>query len=494
MKDKIFYTACFGFLLGVLWRSFFILDIYSVILFAVISLAVLAFFVFVSRNNPGIILAMFCLAVGMGAVRFGLADARPPILWESRVGEKVTLLGELVDEPSIREKNQQLVVELKEGDSRTKILLSAGLEEDYEYGEEINFTGTLKKPENFMTDTGKVFDYINYLRKDGVLYVMSYPQIEILSDGHGNWVKSGLFSAKNKFLEKINLVIPSPENLLLGGLILGERSGFSEDLRQSFVDTGTIHIIALSGYNVTIVAEWFMKLFSFLPLALAIWSGVVAIFLFILMTGAGSTSVRAGVMAGLALLARATGRNYEVGRALLLAGAGMVLWNPFILAFDVSFQLSFIATVAVIFLAPKVEKYFTWITERWGLRDIVSVTMAAYFLVLPFILYKMGNFSLVALPANILILPFIPLTMAFGFFTGLLGLIFPILSIPVGFIAGLFLSYELGVVRFFASLSFSSFSFPNFPLLLALLIYAYFIYKLFGENIKQFFTFSSELS
>ena len=165
----------------------------------------------------------------------------------------------------------------------------------------------------------------------------------------------------------------------------------------------------------------------------------------------------------------------------------MVFFNPYVLAYDVSFQLSFIATVAVIFFAPKVEKYFLWITDKGKLRDIVSVTVAVYIFVLPFILYKMGNLSLVALPANILILAFIPITMGLGFFTSLAGLIWYPLSVPLGFISTLFLKYELGVVNFFAQLPFASFTIPNFPLIFVLLIYAYFIYKLFGKDIREFF-------
>jgi competence protein ComEC len=276
----------------------------------------------------------------------------------------------------------------------------------------------------------------------------------------------------------------------MGGLILGEKSSFSQALRQSFVNTGTIHIVALSWYNVTIVAEWIMKLFSqisFISLNFSIGIGIFAILLFIIMTGASSTAIRAGVMAVLALVARATGRNYDVARALVLAGVFMVLLNPFLLVFDVSFQLSFIATIAVILLAPKIEKYFLWAPERFELRDIISVTTAAYIFVAPFILYKMGNLSLVALPANILILPFIPFTMMLGFITGFVGLIWYVFAIPFGYISYLFLHYELSVVSFFSNLPFASFSFPNFPLTLTLLIYTYFIYRLFGRDIKKFF-------
>ena len=311
--------------------------------------------------------------------------------------------------------------------------------------------------------------------------------IKIISNNNGSKIKSALFDIKDKFVEKINNNIQSPENLFMGGLILGEKSQFDKELKQNFITTGTIHIVALSGYNVTIVAEWIMKLFKFLPMNFGIGIGIFAIILFVIMTGANSTAIRAGIMAVLALIARATGRNYDVARALILAGIIMILINPFVLAFDVSFQLSFIATIAVIFVAPRMEKYFMWVTKRFELRDIITVTCSAYIFVMPFILYKMGILSIVALPANALILPFIPFTMLLGFMTGFAGLIWYIFAVPVGFISYLFLHYELFVINLFAKLPLASIAIPNFPLIIMLAIYAYFIYRLFGRSIKKFF-------
>ncbi len=500
MRDKIFHIVCFGFLFGVLLRSFFVLNLYFTILFGIIAVALFLFFNLISPNKFGILFSVFIFSFSFGIFRFNMVDIANPAVFESQVGQKVVLSGEIIDEPSIKENNQQLIIELdpirangrkRPTSNGTRVLISTGLDNEYKYGDFLTFNGKLEKPGNFITDTGKEFDYINYLRKDGILYVMSYPSVEIVSTDNGNKVQSFLFFIKEKFLEKINFAISNPESLLMGGLILGEKSSFSEELRTNFVNTGTIHIVALSGYNVTIIAEWIMKLFvgiSFLPLNFGIGIGIFAIILFILMTGGSSTAVRAGIMAILALVARATGRNYDVARALILAGVFMVLLNPFLLVFDVSFQLSFIATVAVIFLAPRIEKYFLWVPEFLQLRDIVSVTTAAYIFVFPFILYKMGNFSLVALPANILILPFIPFTMMFGFMTGFVGLIYYVFAVPFGFISYLFLHYELGVVSFFANLPFASFSFPNFPLWLTILIYVYFVYRLFGRSIKNSFS------
>jgi competence protein ComEC len=471
----------------VLLRSFVFVNLYFTILFGLISFVFLLFFGIISKNKLGVIVGVFILAFSFGIFRFNMVDVSLPIVFESQVDKKGIFSGEIIDEPSIGDTNQKFSVEIQNKKEKTRILLSANLNEDLKYGDKINFEGILEKPENFITDQGKEFDYINYLRKDGISYVVRYPVVEVVSHNNGNFIRSSLFYVKEKFLNKMNLAISEPESLLMGGLILGEKASFNEALRQSFVDTGTIHIVALSGYNVTIVAEWIMKIFSSFPKNIGLGAGIFSILLFVLMTGGSSTAVRAGIMASLALFARLIGRNYDVTRALILAGIIMILINPFILVFDVSFQLSFIATIAVIFFAPRIEKYFLWITPRFKLRDIISVTCAAYIFVLPFILYKMGNLSLVALPANALILPFIPFTMILGFLTGFTGIIWYVFAIPFGALSYVLLHYELSIINFFSNIPFAAISVPNFPLILVLMIYAYFIYKLFGRSIKSFF-------
>lgn len=493
MQDRIFYSICFGFIFGVLIRSFLFINFYIIALLCIISFALFLFFTFISKNKWGILASIFIFIFCVGIFRFNTVDRPAPYFFESKAEQKVSLVGEIVDEPTIGVSNQKLIIQVENKNEKTKILISTNFDETYRYGDEISFTGVLKKPQNFITDQGKNFDYINFLRKDGIFYVMSYSRIEIISSGNGNKIKNVLFFIKGQFLEKINLVINSPESLLMNGLILGEKSAFDKSLRQSFIDTGTIHIVALSGYNITIIAEWFMKLFAFLPQNFGITMGILAIFLFVLMTGGSSTAVRAGIMATLALYARASGRTYDVARALLLAGMIMIILNPFVLVYDVSFQLSFIATVALIFFTPKIEKYFLWVPKRLGLRDIVSVTFAVYIFVLPFILYKMGNLSLVAFPANVMILPFIPFTMLLGFLTGFLGFIHYVLSVPVGYFSYLLLHYELGMINFLAKIPFASLSIPDFPLILTLAIYIYFVYKLFGRSIRNFFVIEERM-
>jgi competence protein ComEC len=489
-RDKILYSSIFGFISGVLIRSLWTVGnpfFYFVLFLSFIVLV--CYFVISKKAKIVLLVSLFLFSGALGVFRFQLsADNAGDLTLNRLINQKVSLTGIIDDEPSIRENNTALTISLEKADVDgtevkvgEKLLATVSSSEKYAYGDTIRLKGLLALPENFATDQGKTFDYVHYLRKDGIFYVMKSPEVEIVSHNGGSSIKRVLFSAKEKFLEKMNVAIKKPESTLMGGLILGEKSSFSSVLRQSFVNTGTIHIVALSGYNVTIVAEWIMKLLSFLPRNISFGGGIITIILFVIMTGGASTAIRASVMAILALFARASGRNYDAGRALLLAGVAMVLINPFILVFDVSFQLSFLATIAVIYLAPRVEKYFMWIKWKW-LRDIVAITSAAYIFVMPFILYEMGSFSRVALPANFAVLPFIPVTMILGFITGFAGLISHFLSLLPGMLAYYLLHYELGAVAFFSNLPYSSISISNFPLFLAVLTYAVFLYALFGKK------------
>jgi len=201
-----------------------------------------------------------------------------------------------------------------------------------------------------------------------------------------------------------------------------------------------------------------------------------------------ATVVRASFMALLVLLARATGRTYAITRALFIAGFFMILHNPKILVFDSSFQLSFTATIGLIYVAPKIEQYFKLVPTRWQLREFATATVATQLLVLPMILYKMGDLSLVALPVNLLILASIPITMLFGFLTGIIGFMSTFLSLPFAFVTYALLTYQLKVVDLFASLPFASLHVNSFPLWGALLLYALYgllIWKLNEKPIEE---------
>lgn len=288
---------------------------------------------------------------------------------------------------------------------------------------------------------------------------------------------------KQAFDNKIEKVILEPEASLGEGLIIEGKNSLDQDLLNRFRTAGLIHVVALSGYNVTVVAENVMYLFAtFLPLALAQLLGVLAVILFALLAGASSTVVRASIMALIAVLGRASGRVYDVTVALVVAACVMVLWNPKILVFDMGFQLSFLATLGLIYLEPIFSRKLTRVPEKLfklPLRSTLATTLAAQTAVLPWILYKFGNLSLVALPVNLLVLPFVPYAMFLVFLAGALGFVLSLLSLPFAWLSYFVLAYIIGVVNGAAVIPYASVQISNFPFVLVLLSYAVMIYLVF---------------
>ena len=167
MRDRIFYSICFGFTLGVLLRSFFIVN-FNLVIFTLIISFLSILFLYLSKTKWSLIISVFIFTLALGIYRFHMVAVEPPLFFESHVDERVNLTGEIVDEPDIREFNQKLIIETEEEGEKTKVLVTVGFGQDYKYGDEVKFSGKLQKPENFISDTGKEFDYMNYLKKDGI--------------------------------------------------------------------------------------------------------------------------------------------------------------------------------------------------------------------------------------------------------------------------------------------------------------------------------------
>ncbi len=280
-------------------------------------------------------------------------------------------------------------------------------------------------------------------------------------------------------MSKIKEILAEPYSSLLSGLIVSGREAMPKDILEEFRRAGIIHIVVLSGYNITIIAEFMRRLFQNLFLfarvravsQMAAGASILGIISFVLMTGAEATVVRAAIMVLTVIVAKMFGHNYSASRALLVAGFIMLLENPKILVFDPSFQLSFLATLALIYVVPIIEKYLKIVPEKWGLRVVVSTTLATQLTVLPLLIYSMGDFSLISLPANILVLLVIPPVMLIGFIATLIAYISSILALPLAYITHLLLAWILGVSSVLGSLSFASISVPLVPFWLVVLVY-----------------------
>ena len=476
--ERLLYPAVGGFTLGVLWYSFFDFGVWFSVFVLGLGILVLLTAFILENKRSALIIGVLIFSFALGLLRYDIANIHQgSIVTDSFVGQNITAEGIVIDEPDKRENNTNYTIQLEkvfDKEVHEKIRVVAGSYPSFIYGDKVFISGELQKPEGFETDTGKYFDYAAFLSKDDIFYQMLFPELEFVSSGHGQFVRQYLFGFKNAFLSQVQKLIPDPQVSLLGGLVVGAKQSLGEKLQSDFRTTGIIHIVVLSGYNVTIVADAIMRTFKFFPLisqTVGTAFGAFSIILFALMTGASATIVRASIMALLVIAARSTGRTYDITRALFIAGFIMVLHNPKILVHDASFQLSFLATLGLIWLSPLLDKYVPFIPTRFRLREFATATVATQIFVLPLLLYKIGELSLVALPVNLLVLVTVPLTMLFGFLAGMVGFVSSILAIPFAFIAHILLSYQLKVVELFANFPFASIQIDVFPLWLMLGLY-----------------------
>jgi competence protein ComEC len=331
-----------------------------------------------------------------------------------------------------------------------------------EYGDTISFEGKISKPFNFRSDNGREFNYEGFLAKDNVFYEIKSAIVEKTGESDELSLAGTLYGLRRGFVANLEHALGDPHAALAAGLVVGEKSALGKDLLEDFRMVGLIHIIVLSGYNITIVADALRKLLGFLPRVWGIVVGGAGIALFGILVGGGATVVRSCFMAGVALTGDLIRRDYSVMRALVFAGLLMLIQNPDILLFDPSFQLSFLATLGLIVLAGPIESRIPFITEKLGIRGIVASTLATQVFVSPYILYMMGNLSIIGMVVNILVLPLIPFTMLAVFLTGAIGFISPAISLVFGWISHLLLSYELFIVGKFAQVPFAAIEVPPF--------------------------------
>ncbi len=491
MKHSLFYPVVYGFIVGIFIRSIGDIDNDVVIILFLISLSLVGYLIQTGLrySQPEtktyslfFITLIFILANTVGIFRYDLFVKHPtndPLL--NRIGEETEVEGVVVDEPGETAKGLRFIVRLSQN-KNVKIILTDTLYSEVVYGDQVKVHGTVVLPEDFETDNGGVFHYVKYLAKDNIFYQLKNPQVEIRAHHQASRIKELLFKIKNAFVGKLNKSISYPESTLAAGLTIAGKKALPPTIEDEFQRTGTLQVVVLSGYNITIVAEAFMAMTASLPMLISSGIGVVGIILFTIMAGGSATVVRGSVMVVIVIAAKLLRRRYNVIRSLMLAACLMLVINPMLLVYDPSFQLSFLATLGLILVSPIVEKHLGFVTERVGLRQVAAATLATQIFVTPFILYTSGQLSIVAVPTNLLLFLFIPITMLACFITGMLGFVSVILAAPFSYLAFIFLSYELSIIHIFAEIPLASVTISSFPVWLMIVVY-----MSYGVFIRRFY-------
>jgi competence protein ComEC len=508
-RTQLFLIFNLFFIIGII--AGFLVRAPAFYLYIVFLALIIGLVIFYNKYLIRIILLGCCFLV-LGLWRFNI---NPPKIDESKISfyndSQTEFIGVVADEPDVRIDHTKLKVESNkvieyEGQPQTaasrkvkgKVLISTKLFPEFNYGDKLQIKCNLQAPRNF-----NGFAYDKYLARYDIYSVCYYPEIILLSSGNGSKFYAGIYKFKNRLKTIISQSLPEPQSSLLSAIILGAKRGIPRNLSEKFSQIGISHIVAISGMHISILAMLLLYLGVMIGLHRnqAFYFATVALFLYILLIGFPASAVRAGVMGFLVLLAMRLGRLNKATNAIVFAAALMLLINP-LLIYDISFQLSFLAVLGLIYVLPVLEEMMDRLAKVGSseqqppnpaiLRDhvtivvsplirgargvcraitkgsngnlgrilkpiftLILVTISAQITTLPAILYHFSRLSIIAPIANVLIVPLLPLVMILGLALLISALVWIGLAQAIGWIVWLVLSYLILVVNFLSRFGFS---------------------------------------
>ena len=374
---------------------------------------------------------------------------------------EMLVTGTLSEPPDYRDTYTNLRLKVEAVDSGSGDLPVSGLllvrvpqNLTYEYGQRVRVRGDLKTPPE-----DEEFSYRDYLARDGVYSYMTKSEITTLPGNGGSTVRIAVYKLKDRMLQNTYRLFNDPEASLLAGILLGVDTGLTKDLQNAFKNTGTAHIIAISGFNIAIIAGIFFSMFkNIFGERLGAVFAILAIAFYTFLVGADAAVVRAALMGSISLLARQLGRRNTGMNALAVVVLVMAVINPLVL-WDVSFQLSFFATLGLILYAEPFSNFtgnlISKITRNDNstltriINDNVILTFAAQLTTIPIMAYHFKRISLISFIANPFILFVQPAVMIIGGLAVSVSLILQPLGQLIAWFAWPFSAYTIRMVELF---------------------------------------------
>ncbi|MAS36210.1 MAG: hypothetical protein CL610_19550 [Anaerolineaceae bacterium] len=351
------------------------------------------------------------------------------------------------------------------------------------YGDRVAITGRLITPAEFDT-----FSYADYLARTGIFSIMQQTALEVLEPAAPDL----LLNFKAQAAQHIANHLPEPQASLLTGVLLGDENGIAPQVADAFSRVGAAHVIAISGFNMVILSGAIMGTLKRVRLTgvPAAVIGILAIGVYTLFVGAGAAVVRAALMSSLLIIGTAIRRKAYVPASLAFVAILLALINPAVL-WDVSFQLSFFATLGLALFADPLTRSFdrtlNWLLPVSLARSLskflaepVIVTLAVQITTLPLIVLYFNRLSLVVILTNLLIVPVQAAILFLGISATLVAFVLPALGQILYWYNLILLSWTTGVVRWLARLPFADVEFYVDPHLITL-----FFFLLIGAALMQ---------
>ncbi|MDD2908111.1 MAG: ComEC/Rec2 family competence protein [Candidatus Gracilibacteria bacterium] len=299
------------------------------------------------------------------------------------------------------------------------------------------------------------FDYEKYMLSKE-LYFKTYPyNYEKISEEKENIIIKEINDTRKKMLEIISTIYTRDEATFLGGILLGARESLPKELSTNFNNSGLTHIIAVSGFNITIIIIFFGYIVKSLPSILKTIIMSLLIVIFTILVGLGAAVIRAAIMGIIGYIVVNSGRKGDTLAIIILTLVIMVSFSPLSLNYDISLQLSFLAVLGIIYTEKYIEKIFHFLPNFFEIKTAFCLTISAMIFTLPIMLFNFGQVSIISPISNLLVIWTIPIIMSIGFMSILSYILNPFLGIIIGYFSLILLKWDLLIVNFFGSSKYS---------------------------------------
>ncbi len=316
---------------------------------------------------------------------------------------------------------------------------------------------------------GKLFLFLLFF----VFFLLGVFRLQLDNGRKITYKQKSFFPAISRQVEeKINEYFSPPQSSILLAITLGEKNKMSGELKNKLNFAGLRHMTAVSGMHIIIVSALFFWVFLAIgaPRKTAYFLSFFAIWLFIFLIGLQPSAIRAGIIASLIIFSQLINRPWLSINLVIYAAAIMLLANPYLLRWNLSFQLSFLASLGIVCLSPKIKNYLEPFLGKGEAANLLAVTLSAQIFVFPFLIYNFGRISLISPLSNLLVIPVLPLLMAFSF----AFIFFSFVSSSIAFIISIFLwlfvKYVVTAINFFSSFPLGAVNFPNRPSIFVILL------------------------
>ncbi|MCX6792686.1 MAG: ComEC/Rec2 family competence protein [Candidatus Falkowbacteria bacterium] len=458
-KGGWFIKFCLGFIAGVALYPLIKENLTYLLVFVILIFIASLLYFYVNKKLL-VIVSLICFVLGfiIGCWRFENNIHYPTKLdIDYYLDQTVNFSGEIISEPKTKNKTLELDVRADKfinGDLLIGVVrLRTNLYPAFSYGDKVSVKCRLQAPEN------TEFNYQRYLARYDIYSLCFNARLNKLSPASNNLFVY-LLNFKQKILSLIEVNIGEPESSLVGPILFGGSEEIDDDIVTIFRRTGLTHIMAVSGFNVGILAlglAYVLFAFSLSRKTVFILT-VIIVVTYVFIVGLPASAVRAGIMSLLTLYALLIGRPLRFINIIVLTAASTLFINPLLLSADIGWQLSFLALLGLIYYQPilkqGMEKVF--FNKLVWLVEILAATIAAQIATIPITLYNFGQVSVISPLANILVVGLIPFFTAVTIIALPLAYLVPMIGnivfLPSYFIA----KYIITVVKFAASFSWAT--------------------------------------